>query len=55
MNEENVCILIQISLIFVPKGSTVNNLALIQVMAWILLNSMLLSEAVQETMSGITR
>ena len=52
---ENVCILIQISLILLPKGSTVDNLALIQVMAWNLLNSMPLSEAVQETLSGITR
>ena len=31
---ENECILIQISLKFVPKGSIDNKSALIQVMAW---------------------
>ena len=31
---ENVCILIEISLKFVPKGSINNNPALFQIMAW---------------------
>ena len=43
---ENCCVLVKISLIFVPKGPVDNNLALVQIMAWLQTDDQPLSEPI---------